>query len=125
MGFGSIWHWLIVAWLIGIVLMPFKLASSTKFLGRQQYLIRLAGLFGASLLIGMLSLAIWGQMGGVAAQVIWGSIGTSFVLYWSIHRTQDVGWSRWLALLVLVPGVNFAWMIALCAIPAVAHDSAN
>lgn len=36
-------------------------------------------------------------------------------LLWSVHRVQDIGWSKWLCLLFALPLVNVGlWLILLC-----------
>ncbi len=121
MGTFSIWHWLIIllATLLPAMVAIFA-ADQTKRLNRKQYAIRLLILFIA--IFGLFSIASL-AFGAPDDALGFGVVGLGMTLslvaqvllvLWSVHRVQDIGWSRWICLLYLVPGVGtILWFILL------------
>jgi uncharacterized membrane protein YhaH (DUF805 family) len=116
MGSFSIWHWLIVVAYIATVVVPVAAASYEKRISRKDYAIRVAAFFGA-----VIVLSVVGQMIGDTGQIVALALGYVFAIFiyiWSVHRTQDIGWSRWLNLLMIVPIVALIWWLILLFTPS-------
>jgi hypothetical protein len=116
MGSPSIWHWLIVL-ALALIVVPIALASQQKMLGRKAYALRTGPLFVAGALV-----SLFNSLQLLLAIIT--LVGSVFVILWSVHRTQDIGWSRWLNLLFLVPLGGIVWWIVLMAAPSRARGEA-
>ena len=36
---------------------------------------------------------------------------------WAVHRTQDIGWSKWWVLLTTIPLVNLVYVLVILFVP--------
>lgn len=117
MGGLSILHWLIAAAWISSVVIPVAAADSHKTMTRRTYLMHSLGIV-ALVLIGFGIAHVLASEIAYAVVSLAALVGTIFVYLWSVHRTQDIGWSRWVNLLFLLPTVSLAWWIILMAKPS-------
>ncbi|WP_422005122.1 hypothetical protein [Pyruvatibacter mobilis] len=46
-----------------------------------------------------------------------GMLAIGVAIYFSVFRLQHIGWSKWLALLLCIPSLNLAFLLALVAMP--------
>ena len=89
-------------------------ADGRKRLTRQDYLIRSI----TTLLLLVLALGISLVLPGEGAEVLFllfGAVAAVLMVLWSVHRTQDLGWSRWWNLLHMVQPAGLIWWIILMA----------
>ncbi len=114
MGTFSIWHWLIVLFFILLVpLVPILAASSSKTLTRKPYALRTIGAYAAMFGIAFAFGAGGGGLGSGLGMVI-NIVISILIILWSVHRTQDIGWSKWWCLLMFVPLVGLIfWLVLL------------
>ena len=99
--------------------------------GREKHLLRAnyAVLVGGLLLVNFILSAIvdvgdiadaTGPAAAVAVAVLMlavVAITTFFGARWSGHRLNHLGWSRWWALLLIVPIINVLTIIGFCVVP--------
>ncbi len=103
-----------LATMMAATVVPILLAEPDRQMMRRPYIAR-----SALYLIVMLALS-WGAamthvaFGGIIVTAISIAIGVVF-MFWTVYRLQNIGWSKWCALIFLVPMVNFAfWILLLC-----------
>jgi uncharacterized membrane protein YhaH (DUF805 family) len=85
-------------------------------LTRKPFAIR----YGIAALIGLISVltGIFLEPTTAAAiSLLSGLILMQFILVWSVYRTQDFGWSKWINLLYFVPVAQAIWVIWLLLTP--------
>jgi uncharacterized membrane protein YhaH (DUF805 family) len=106
-----------------------KLFSASGRIGRVRYIGWSAGLWIASfvvmVLVGMIA-ALLGHRGGGAVSLLIMAVyaGLAFVsVLFAIQRIHDFDISGWLAVLLVVPVINFFFAIALMVIPG--SDGSN
>jgi hypothetical protein len=97
------------------VVVPIAVANSQKTLARWPFAIRWLSLF-AAIVVTSVSITVF-ETAGAAALVAVGLAAPILLSLWAVHRTQDIGWSRWLNLLLLVPAVGLGWLIVLMCVP--------
>lgn len=117
MGTFSIWHWLIVLMVYVGPVIPIALASESKILARLPYFYRILAIFVpvvVGLVLGILR-ELSNSLGMVLIIVIvCGTLAMSVLNYlWSVHRAQDIGWSKWWTLLFVVPGINLIYFLVI------------
>ena len=93
---------------------PVRNWSSQGRIGRLRYL---AHLVGANLIITLVSMAlgfVLGMVGlGGGAAVVGGVLAIVylvFVIFKTIQRSHDMGWSGWTCLIALIPLVGLIWI---------------
>jgi hypothetical protein len=112
----SIWHWgIIIVWL-GLLLIPIVSADPNKTLPRKGYVFRSIGFIALITIGSIISNALPGPVDS-ALLLVAALIGATLIYLWSVHRTQDIGWSRWWNLLFLMPVISLGWWIILMARP--------
>ena len=116
MGTFSIWHWLIVLSVLAANVAPIKLANKGKTLTRLPYFFRF--------LILVVVAVFLKSLGGTSdrIEIVFGILATIIVMavfgmLWAVHRVQDIGWSKWWSLLLLVPAANLIYLLALLLWP--------
>ncbi len=116
MGTFSIWHWLIVLCILAANVVPIKIASKDKTLTRLPYFFRI--------LILVVVAVFLKSLGGTSdrIEIVFGILATTIVVtvfgtLWAVHRVQDIGWSKWWSLLLLVPPANLIYSLALLLWP--------
>lgn len=112
MGTFSIWHWAIVLAFFALYVVPVVAADPSKTMARKPYALRTLGFFIAIVVVN----AIAGGIGNEAAIIglILGAPLAVFMVLWSVHRTRDIGWSKWWCLLFLIPFVGLIfWLVLL------------
>ncbi len=101
---------------IGLVtILPIKLANPNTTLPRLAFFARAIATFVVLVILGVLS-----EMGGqvfAVLDVILGTAGAILLILWACHRTNSIGWSKWLNLLTILPVINLIWLIALMVVP--------
>ena len=101
-----------LAAMMAATVVPILLAKPDRQMMRGPYIAR-----SAFYLVVMLALN-WGAMmahvasAGIVATAISIAIGVVF-MFWTVYRLQAIGWSKWCALIFLVPMVNFVFWILL------------
>ena len=121
MGAFSIWHWVIVIFFIVIpILLIIKLKKTdNNNLKRKGFIIRSVAMIVTLMLatslfdLGINHTAYW---------VVLFILNFAFLIYTFIiiiKRLNDVNKSRWLALLTLIPFINFILFLYLCIAPSV------
>lgn len=109
--------------LLILTVVPIWLADRNRTLTRGGYLFRVA-VSTVALIIAIYELVRSVGAAEPVSPVFAFTFVVGLVLYpifsmlWSVHRTQDIGWSRWLNLMFLIPGVSFGWLIALLVVPS-------
>lgn len=117
MGTFSIWHWLIV--LVYFVVVPVTaivLAKKDKTLARLPYLYRLIAIF----VVGMAGKFVGEQTVNLGVFVVLVCVFLFMWLLqylWAVHRTQDIGWSKWWVLLTIIPLVNVVYIFVILFVP--------
>ncbi|MGD1879144.1 MAG: DUF805 domain-containing protein [Kiloniellaceae bacterium] len=117
MGNFSIWHWLILIAVSGVLIgaIPIAFASPVRTLSRRPYALRTLAAFLAMLVLSSLTKSAGG--GSAFLSII--DVIVSVVLWiqivvWSVHRVNNIGWSKWWCLLILLPLVNIVfWFVLL------------
>ncbi len=115
MGTFSIWHWLIVLMVFAGPVIPIALANKDKTLTRLPYFYRIAG----GLVLGILS--EWSDNLSVVLIVVIVCIALAMWVLeylWSVHRAQDIGWSKWWTLLFVLPGINLIYLLVILSRPS-------
>jgi uncharacterized membrane protein YhaH (DUF805 family) len=109
----SIWHWLIVLTWFGAPILAIAVADREKTLSRNSYVVRTLGLFVGLVVVSVIAYLISEAIGnGISA--LGGLVFTIFLALWSSHRSQEVGWSKWWSLLLMLPVVGLIfWVILL------------
>ena len=103
-----------LAAMVAATVVPVLLAKPEMRMMRAAYIAR-----SALYLVVMLALNWAAAMtnvasGGIVATAISIAIGVVF-MFWTVYRLRDIGWSKWCALIFLVPMVNFVfWILLLC-----------
>jgi len=119
MGTFAIWHWFIVLAILLMPLLPIFLASADERLTRTEYLARSLGVIVAGFVLnGIATLAPFLFLLSLPLTIL------SYFLFllWTVHRLQDVGGSRWVAFLFILPFVGIFVWIALIFIPTEEED---
>lgn len=116
MGTFPIWHLLIVLSFLAANVVPIKLASKDKTLTRLPFFFRF--------LILVAVVVFLKSLGGMfdSIEIVFGVLATVIVtavfsMLWAVRRVQDIGWPKWWCLLLLVPGVNLIYLLALLLWP--------
>lgn len=128
MGSLSIWHWMVV-FIILMPIIPLFMASKVQVLGRQQYFRQIFASFALTIGAGFAGVMIPSALDNSDAYNFIGALGMllvfvasialfCFIMLWSVYRIQDVGWSRWLNLLMFIPYLNMMWVIILMCVPS-------
>ena len=114
MGSLSIWHWLIVLLVVGLAgIVPIFAANASKTLPRGPYAIRTLASYLAIFVMSTVTAAAGNAFLSIIELLINGVLGILIVL-WSVHRVQDIGWSKWWCLLFFVPLVGIVfWFVLL------------
>lgn len=105
-----------------VTVLAVALSSRDKKLTRVRYAVRATV---ATLLMALLILVIpRAVQGGHKIDTITplfcllvAFVVSIVLVIWSVHRLQDIGWSRWIGLVMGVPVVSFAMMVMLIAWP--------
>ena len=103
----NIWHWVIVLGVFAVFSVFVVAANPRKKLARKPYALRTVGLFVAILVFSAIDSGIGRSLAG---------FGFCFMVLWSVHRAQDIGWSKWWCLLFVTPFVVVApifWLVLL------------
>ena len=114
MGLDSAGAALVSILVVAVTALPFVLVDREKRLSRGAYLIRTLAALAVLGTVGIFATSVVGGRIGAAATLLCGMAVAASTLSWSIYRTQDIGWSRWLNLLIVVPMANLAWIAVLC-----------
>ena len=117
MGSFGIFHFAIILVFLAAYIVPLALANTGKRMVRKPYAMRtVIGIL--ALVVANVIVPLVGE--GSAALVLLGLIilGSAalsvFLVLWSAHRAQDIGWSKWWCLLFLVPIVGLVfWFVLL------------
>ena len=117
MGNFSIWHWLILIAVSGVLIgaIPIAFASPVRTLSRRPYALRTLAAFMAMLVLSSPTKSAGG--GSAFLRII--DVIVSVVLWiqivvWSVHRVNNIGRSKWWCLLILLPLVNIVfWFVLL------------
>jgi len=110
----SIWHLFIVLAYLVLSIVPILAASPDIGLARKPYALRTISGFVAAVVISVISRAMDLGVGSNIIGSIVGAVLTVFLVLWSVHRVQDIGWSKWWCLFFLVPGVSLiVWLVLL------------
>ena len=122
MGAFSIWHWIIVLGVLLTPLLPIFLASADKRLTRGEYAIRTLCAVGVGILLNLI--------GSASVILALPALVITIILYvltvsWTVHRLQDVGASRWVALLFILPFIGFIVWIALMFVPTKGESASS
>ena len=107
-----------------IMILSIVLADPTKKLARIPFALRALGfwVFGCTIfLAGFIFETEIGRTGIIGIFVV---VGIALIFYnsWLVHRTQDIGWSRWWNVLTFVPFWHIIWIIILAAVPSKAIE---
>jgi len=98
-------------------IVPLAMANSGKRMARKPYAIRTVIGILALVVVNVIVSAIGeGSAALVATGVmLLGSVALSvFLVLWSAHRAQDIGWSKWWCLIFLIPLVGLVfWFVLL------------
>ncbi len=117
MGTFSIWHWLLALMFYVGPVIPIALAKKGKTLARLPYFYRIFALL--VLVVAGLGLGILKELSGslgvvlIVVIVFWTLVMSILNYLWSVHRAQDIGWSKWWTLLFVVPGVNLIYFLVI------------
>lgn len=115
MGSFSIWHWIIVAVVLAVPLALIASVESEARLTRRPFAVRLLGLMGVTIVLGMLVTILPQEIGVVFGLLMIPVLLISiWSIRWSAARFQDMGLSKWLALLYWVPFANFLVLLCQC-----------
>ena len=114
MGTFSIWHWLIVLMVLVMPSIPIAVANKDKRLARLPYFYRILAL----IVVGVMFKVLSERSDDPGAIIIVMLVGVWIALWvlqfvWSVHRAQDIGWSKWWTLLFVVPGINLLYVLAI------------
>jgi len=107
----TIWQVVSIAVYLLAYIVPVFVADPGKTLSRTPYALRTTGLLLLMLVVYAMA-RVFGGIAIMAAIPMAVAIVVFFVL-WSVHRTQDIGWPRWLCLMFVVPVVGFIYWIVL------------
>ena len=127
MGTFSIFHWLFIFVLFALPVVPILLASKSKRLARGSFILRTIGvvvffyvfqLVGGIVGFGFVNMdALAGTVAGVIilaiVAIVTALLVNVFFTLWVVHRLQDCGWNKWLALALLLPVVNILFIIII------------
>lgn len=118
MGFGSIWHWVVVALVIAVIFGPLYFADKSKRLERKPYILRMVGAMFAAAAFAIIGIEFFGDNGGLFIVPL-SLLTNALIMVWSVHRANDMGNSYWKTLLLFVPIANLIWLVLLCVKPSV------
>ena len=97
-----------------MILGAIRRSSPNKVLSRTEYLVRLTIIL--AILTGLLAFnSYYKNLALLNLAIVLVPIG--FLTAWSVHRLQDIGSSRRLALLLAVPGIRLLFPLVILAIP--------
>lgn len=114
MGTFSIWHWLIVLMVLGVIFGSIVAAVLTRsHLRRGQYTTRFAIYVVTSTAIAIL-VNVSEEAAVVLPMIPLGWVLMFLIYRWTAMRLNDVGWNRWWSLLWLIPLVGIVLGIVLC-----------
>ena len=116
----SIWLWMYAVFLVGLPVIGIATVGRERQLRRVDYAKRLAGLLAVNIIFGVAVREDVETFGNVVLLVVVLLVAIATVALsavWSAHRLNHIGWTRWLALLSLVPFVNIFGAIGLCLVP--------
>lgn len=112
MGSFAIWHWAIMLLIVlPLPILTILLSSQEKTLTRSSFAVRWAILFAVAVGLMLLSALIAFFMIGVLI------VNVLFIIA-IVHRLNDAGLNRWIALLTGLPPLNLLLAIALLFIPS-------
>jgi uncharacterized membrane protein YhaH (DUF805 family) len=107
----SLWNSAPVVTLLALIIV-IATADGRKTLTRKDYAIRSV----TTLILMVLGLGISLMLPGEGAPVLFYlllAVAAVLQVLWSVHRTQDLGWSRWWNLLHMVQPAGLIWWIIL------------
>lgn len=93
-------------------LVPLAIADTSKTMPRIPYALRVIGSLAALLATGFVAGITMGEAGSLVAMAVC-CVMVVFMVLWSAHRAQDIGWSKWSCLLYLVPLVGLIFWLLL------------
>jgi len=88
---------------------PVRLFSASGRIGRARYIAYGFGLYLLSMLAGVVGARLFGEVGAVLATVAWVAMAVLGVML-TIQRCHDFNVTGWLALLIVVPLANLAFL---------------
>lgn len=92
--------------------LPIFFANETKILARKSYAIRMIPLIIIGALMSEVMVYVEPTLAAVLVLVV--SLVMSVLgILWSVHRTQDIGVSKWWCLLLMIPFVNIVFILVL------------
>ena len=100
------------------------MADAYTMLQRKAYAFRTIPLLLAGIVVNAL-VTVGSSGGGFGVALFSMIIGAGIVIMmflWSVYRTQDLGWSKWWCLLILVPFVGLVYWLALLFVPRRVRD---
>jgi len=93
----------------GDAMQPVRLFSASGRIGRARYIAYGFGLYLLSMLAGVVGARLFGEVGAVLATVAWVAMAVLGVML-TIQRCHDFNVTGWLALLIVVPLANLAFL---------------
>ena len=112
MGSFSIFHWVIVLLLFIVPIVLIILASADKTMSRGGFAIRVIVMFAIATVVGLVPYGDDLLIENLVITIM-GLVFALITTVWSVHRLNEIGWSRWWALLTWVPFVNFVMLAVL------------
>jgi len=120
------WPWLIAVLVVAIQLVVIARATPVENLRRGGYAWRLALVlavqFGIRALPAEALARLGPQLEALAAITLLALMIALLVWFMValVRRLDDAGWPRWLALLLLAPGANLAFLLGMALLPPAA-----
>ncbi|WP_422375775.1 DUF805 domain-containing protein [Roseibium sp.] len=114
----SIWQIFILVLPILLFVVAFFTTSRDTFLNRMGYFVRLLVLIVAGTgLVLLTSTLLAESAAGAIIMLVLGIVIGLMNLRFQIMRLQDIGWSRYFALLSYVPIANLVFLLVLLFVP--------
>lgn len=121
-GFGILEWGLAALVYFAVFLTPLLIADKTRRMARRPYVLRslvavliIAAAVGLAYAFALDALLVGLAVGGVVGY-LW--------LFWSLYRLKDVGWPRWLMVLLLIPVCSeILWFLLLITRARDAHST--
>ena len=118
------WYAFLIAFFSVAFIMPIAVANKNKTLARMPYALRaVAWLVCTPVIVEFVTSQDPQWPAFIVLAIIFG-LGVLMSL-WSVHRTQDMGVSKWWCLLMGLPAINLVFILALMVVRRADPPRAN
>lgn len=120
MGAFSIWHWLIILLVVGLVPAVIVVRFTQSVLTQKEFVLRISALLAVGYVVGLAPLQLIMMAAPdlyvfiLVPSLILGLVFNVFTFRWTVMRLNGVGWNRWWSFLWVAWPAGLVLAFVLC-----------